>query len=225
MGIGLATAKAAAAEGAEVVIVSANSQRINNALTQLPANATARAVNLAKEEEIKAFFNALGMFDHLVYTAGENLTLHTINETNLDEAKQFWGVRFWGALAAVKYGASNICKGGSICLIGGIANLRPGSGWGIASAICGAMEGFTRAMAVELAPLRVNAVVPGVIKTNLWGAMAETDRENFFAATATALPVKRVGQAEDIAQAYIYLMRQEFSTGQTIVVDGGAVLV
>lgn len=225
MGIGLATAKAAAAEGAEVVIVSASSERINKALTQLSANATAHAVNLANEEDIKVFFSTIGTFDHLVYTAGENLTLHTLNETNLQEAKQFLNVRFWGALAAVKYGAPNINKGGSICLIGGIANLRPGSGWGIAAAICGAMEGFTRAMAVELAPIRVNAVVPGVIQTNLWGAMSEADRENFFAATANTLPVKRVGQAEDIAQAYLYLMRQQFSTGQTIVVDGGAVLV
>jgi len=224
-GIGLATAKAAASEGAEVVIVSGNSKRINEALLQLPATASCHMVDMANETAMQQFFNAIGKLDHLVYTAGENLVLHEIKDTDIEAAKQFFTVRIWGALAAVKYAAPNINKGGSISLMSGIASARPGKGWGIASAICGAVEGFTRAMAVELAPIRVNCVVPGVIKTNLWNSMPEADRNNFYAATAASLPVQRVGQAQDVAQAYLYLMQQQYGTGLALTVDGGAVLV
>jgi len=224
-GLGLATAKFAAAEGANVVIVSGNKSRIDNALEELPASATGFAVDLSKEENIKQFFESAGKFDHLVYTAGENLTLHTINETDIDDARSFFNVRYWGAFAAVKYGAPHINKGGAISLISGTASLRPGAGWSVASSICGAMEGFVRAMAVELAPIRVNSVVPGVIKTNLWGGMTEADREGLFKSQSDSLLLKRVGEAEDVALAFVYLMKQSFATGQNIVIDGGAVLI
>ncbi len=95
----------------------------------------------------------------------------------------------------------------------------------MASAICGAVEGLVRALAVELAPVRVNSVVPGVIRTNLWNNMAAGDRERFYAAVAGSVLVNRVGEAEDIAAAFIYLMKQTFTTGQNMVIDGGALLV
>lgn len=103
--------------------------------------------------------------------------------------------------------------------------MRPGKGWALASSICGAMEGLVRAAAVELAPIRVNSVVPGVVKTNLWGSMTKADRQNLYKTVGDSLLVKRVGEAEDIAQAFVYLRKQHFSTGQNIVIDGGAVLV
>lgn len=83
----------------------------------------------------------------------------------------------------------------------------------------------TRALAVELVPIRVNAVCPGFVRTELWSNMDEADREAMFRAAGQALPVGRVGEADDLAEAYLYLMREGFSTGQVIVVDGGAVLV
>jgi NAD(P)-dependent dehydrogenase (short-subunit alcohol dehydrogenase family) len=224
-GIGLATAQAAANEGAHVIIVSGNQQRIDNALKELPEGSQGHAVDLSKEQNIKTFFDGIGQFDHLVYTAGENLVLHNISETNIEEAQQFFNVRYWGSLAAVKYASKYINKGGSINLTGGIASPRPGAGWGIAASICGAMEGFTRAMAVELAPIRVNQVSPGVIKTNLWNSMSDTDRESLYTNVGNALLLKRVGEAEDIAFTFIYMMKQQFGTGQVITVDGGALLV
>jgi len=224
-GLGLATAKAAAAEGAHVIIVSGNQQRIDNALKELPADCTGFAVDLAHEENIKNFFAIAGSFDHLVYTAGENLTLNNISETAIEKARSFFNLRYWGAFAAVKYGAPHINEGGSISLTSGTASVRPGAGWSVASSICGAMEGFVRAMAVELAPVRVNSVMPGVIKTNLWNNMNESDRAHLYKNVGDAALVKRVGEGEDIALAFIYLMKQQFGTGQNIVVDGGAVLV
>ena len=224
-GIGFATAKAAAAEGAQVVIVSGNQQKIDKAVQALPKGSEGFAVDLSKEENIASFFNTIGDFDHLVYTAGENISLGVLSDTVVNDARQFWNVRYWGAVAAVKYGAPHIKEGGSIVLTGGIAGARPGKGWGVAASICSAMEGFTRAMAVELAPVRVNLVAPGVVKTNLWGSMPEADRENLYKTVGDALLVKRVGEVEDIALTYLYLMKQGYGTGQTIVVDGGNVLV
>ena len=224
-GLGLATAKAAAAEGAKVTIVSSNQQRIDQALKELPAGSQGHTADLSQEKNIRAFFERTGNFDHLVYTAGENLSLSNITDTDIDQARQFFTIRFWGAYAAVKYSAKYINPGGSICLMSGNASTRPGKGWTIASSICGAMEGLTRALAVELAPIRVNAVAAGVVRTNLWNGIPEADRQNFFKTMEAAVPVKRIGEAEDIAQSFTYLMKQGYCTGQTLIVDGGAVLV
>jgi NAD(P)-dependent dehydrogenase (short-subunit alcohol dehydrogenase family) len=224
-GIGLATAKAAANDGAEVVIVSANQQRIDTALTELPEGTKGFSVSLTDEQQVQDFFTNLGKFDHLVFTAGESLQLNKVADTPLADAKQFFDVRYWGAFTAVKYAAPNINAGGSIVLTSGSAAQRPGSGWSLGASICAAMEGFTRAMAIELAPIRVNIVAPGLVKTNLWSNMSEQDREGLYAHYAGTLPVKYVAGADDIAQSYIYLMCQLYSTGQRVVVDGGGVLV
>jgi len=224
-GLGLATALAAAHDGAKVIIVSGNQSRIDEAIASLPENCSGLAVDLSKEENIKDFFDSVAPFDHLVYTAGENLTLHIIDETDIETARQFFNLRYWGAFAAVKYGAKKIKADGSINLTGGTASPRPGAGWAVAASICAAMEGFTRAMAVELAPVRVNLVAPGVVKTNLWNSMSEADRNNLYSNVGESLPVKRVGEAGDIAQTFLYTMKQQYGTGQVIYVDGGSVLV
>src|ERR1700748_3488066 len=130
-GIGFATAKAAAAEGAEVVIVSSNQNKIDNALTKLPVNATGLAVDLTKEEQIQELFARVGAFDHLIFTAGESLQLNTIVDATVANAKQFFDLRYWGAFMAVKYAAPHINKGGSIVLSGGAASIRPGKGWSL----------------------------------------------------------------------------------------------
>ncbi|HEY0245431.1 MAG TPA: SDR family oxidoreductase [Mucilaginibacter sp.] len=225
-GIGLATAKAAAAQGAELVIASSNQQRVDKALKELPAGSKGFPVDLTNEQAVQGFFNQLGSFDHLIYTAGESLQLINIADVAIADAKQFFNLRYWGAFTAVKYAAPYINKNGSIVLTSGIASLRPpGAGWSLGASICAAMEGFNRAMAIELAPVRVNLVSPGVVKTNLWSNMTDAEREGMYNGIGNNLPVKRVGEAEDIAQTYLYLMQQQYGTGQVIVVDGGSVLV
>lgn len=224
-GIGLATAQAAAAEGANIIIVSANQQRLDNALKELPQEAKAYAVDVTNEEQIKDLFTKIGKFDHLVYTAGENIQIGNISDTKIEAGKKYFNVRYWGAFTAVKYAAAHINVGGSIVLTSGAASQRPGKGWSLGASMCAAMEGFTRAMAVELSPIRVNVVVPGIVKTNLWNSLPDTDREALYVTYADMLLVKHIGEAAEVAQTYIYLMKQTYSTGQTVVVDGGGVLV
>jgi NAD(P)-dependent dehydrogenase (short-subunit alcohol dehydrogenase family) len=224
-GIGLAVAQAAAREGATVVIASSRRARVDEALKTLPEGTKAHALDLADEPAVRAVFARLGNFDHLVFTAGESLQLHHLTNTDIEAARRFFGLRYWGAYLAAKYGSGSIREGGSIVFTSGIAGQRPRPGWSVAASICAAMEGLTRALAVELAPIRVNIVSPGVVKTPLWAGMAEADREALYRQMAEKLPVGHVGEAAEIAEAYLYLMRQSYATGQVLVADGGAVLV
>jgi NAD(P)-dependent dehydrogenase (short-subunit alcohol dehydrogenase family) len=224
-GIGLATAQAAARDGANVVIASSSKDRIEAALFALPAGTEGHVSDLANEDATRALFARLGGFDHLIFTAGETLQLGPVATTDIDSARRFFALRYWGAYCAAKYGSSSIRKGGSIVFTSGLAGRRPHAGWSVGASICAAMEGLTRALAVELAPIRVNIVSPGVVKTALWGNMLEADREAMYQQIADRLPVGHVGDAAEIAQAYLYLMRQSYGTGQVLVVDGGGALV
>jgi NAD(P)-dependent dehydrogenase (short-subunit alcohol dehydrogenase family) len=224
-GLGLATAQAAAAEGAEIIIVSSNQERVNKTLATLPANSKGYTADLTKEEDIKNIFEKIGALDHLVFTAGDSLQLNMLEDVQIEEARKYFNVRYWGAFTAIKYAAPHISKKGSIVLTSGVVATRPVKGWSLGSSICAAMEGLTRAMAIELAPVRVNIVSPGIIKTNLWSGMSEEDREGMYKHLSETLPVQKVGEAADIAQTFLYLMKQSFGTGQTLIVDGGAVLV
>jgi NAD(P)-dependent dehydrogenase (short-subunit alcohol dehydrogenase family) len=224
-GIGLATAKAAEREGAAVVIASSRGERLDRALAALRSGAEGEVVDVADEAQVRALFERIGAFDHLVFTAGESLQLEPLAVMQVERARGFVNVRFWGAFMAAKYGSPHIRPGGSITLTNGIAGLRPRKGWTVAASICGAMEALTRALAVELAPIRVNAVCPGTVRTELWSGMTESARETMYRDAAQRLPVGRVGEADDLAETYLYLMREGFSTGQVLVVDGGAVLV
>ena len=137
----------------------------------------------------KAFSPTLGVFDHLVFTAGDSLQLHELADTDLKQARHAFELRYWSALATVKYGSPQIRKGGSIVLTTGVAGRRPHSGWVIAASVCGTIEALTGALAIELAPIQFNAVSPGVVRTNLWQNMSSSDREQLFESVGKRLPV------------------------------------
>src|SRR6201993_1391582 len=224
-GIGLAAAEQAASQGAQIVIASSNAGRVQEGVESCGGNAQGQALGLCDERAVERLFTKLGAFDHLVFTAGDGLHLQDLATTDLKQARRAFELRYWAALAAVKYGSKNIRKGGSIVLTTGVAGQRPHKGWVVAASVCGTIEALTRALALELAPIRVNAVSPGMVRTNLWRNMSSVEREQHFESVGKRLPVGRVGEAHDIAQAYLFLMKEGFSTGQTLVVDGGTVLV
>ncbi len=223
-GIGLAVAEQAASQGAKLVIASSNAERVQKAIESLGGNAQGHTLDLSDEQAVETLFAKLGAFDHLVFTAGDSLHLHDLATTYLKQARRAFELRYWAALAAVKYGSKNIRKGGSVVLTTGVAGQRPQKGWVLAASVCGTIDALTRALAVELAPIRVNAVSPGVVRTNLWQSMSAAEREQLYESVGKSLPVGRVGEPHDIAQAYVFLMQEGFVTGQILVVDGGTVL-
>jgi NAD(P)-dependent dehydrogenase (short-subunit alcohol dehydrogenase family) len=224
-GIGLAVAELSATHGAEVVIASSKEAKVRQATSAIGGKTQGEVVDVSDERSVETFFTRLGAFDHLVFTAGDSLQLDELASTNLQQARHAFELRYWAALAAVKYASPHIRKDGSIVLTTGVAGQRPHKGWTVAASVCGTIEALTRALAVELAPIRVNAVCPGVVRTNLWQSMNADAREQLYESVGKSLLVGRVGEACEIARAYLFLMQQGYATGQTVVLDGGAVLV
>ena len=224
-GIGLAVAKATKTEGSDVVVVSSEQSRVDSALTLLGEGAEGYVTNLSDETAVETLFGKMGPFDHLVYTAGDSVWQSLLGETKLEDAKTFFDVRFWGAFLVTKHASKLIRPGGSIVFTSSTLPRRPSVGFAIGASISSAVEAFAVAMAVELAPVRVNVVAPGIVRTPIWGRLPEDQREAFFAARGAALPVGKVGEPEDVAEAYLCFMRSEYTTGQIVVVDGGMLLV
>jgi NAD(P)-dependent dehydrogenase (short-subunit alcohol dehydrogenase family) len=223
-GIGLGVATAVAERGALPIVASRRQSSVDRALAQLPEVARGAAVDLTDAASLDQLARDIGDIDHLVFTAGESLVLTPLADLTPDRITGFFQTRFVGALSAVRAFASRIAEGGSITLTSGTAAEQPGFG-ALPVSVCGAMNALTTALAVELAPIRVNAVAPGVVRTPLWGAMTEVDRQTMYDAAAQGLPLGRVGEVDDVALAYVYCMEQTYGTGVVLKVDGGTVLV
>lgn len=226
-GIGLAVAQGAIAEGAEVVVGSSQAAKVETAARQLGNRASGHAVNVRDDASVTAFFGEIGPFDHLVFTAGDwgaaGLNRPTIDEP--DRAADIFAVRYWGALAAIRRGRGQIREGGSITLTNGLVAHRPRKGGALSTAMAGGIEFLTRGLAVDLAPIRVNAVCPGAILTGVWDGIPEDRREEQFQRMTRNLLVPRVGLPDEVAEAYLYLMKAGYTTGQILLVDGGGSVV
>jgi NAD(P)-dependent dehydrogenase (short-subunit alcohol dehydrogenase family) len=223
-GIGLAVAARAARAGARGGQVSHDPKRVEAAVAGIPG-AEAHTADLRSESAVRALFDRLGGIDHLVYTAGEELLLSPLSELDLQAARRFFELRYWGALAAVKAARPHLSRDGSIVLTSGGAAHRPFPGFVAGASICAAIEAAARTLAVELAPIRVNVVVPGFVDTPLWSNIPPEPRAQMFREAAAKLPVGRVGTPDDLAEHYLAFMRGAYVTGQTLIVDGGHVLV
>ena len=223
-GIGFAVAELVREVGGEVVIASSRAATINAAVERL-AGSTGRIVDLRDEAGIAGFFEDLGAFDHLAVTAGDwggAMFAPTRGDLDLDQARDGFAVRFWGALAAAKHGSRTIAQDGSITLTSGMLAHRPMKGAPMATAVGGAVEHLTRGLAIDLAPVRVNAVCPGLILTDHVQQMMPEERVRSFVAP---LPVPRAGSPAEAAKAYVYLMLNRYATGQILPVDGGGIVV
>jgi NAD(P)-dependent dehydrogenase (short-subunit alcohol dehydrogenase family) len=221
-GIGLAVAQGAIADGAGVVVGSSSADKVSAATDRLPG-AQAFAIDVRNESSVEAFFTRVGAFDHLVFTAGDWARFGggPIEGVNVADAAALFSVRFWGAITAIKHAAKHVREHGSITLTDGMIAHRPRKGSAISTAMAGAIEHLTLALALELAPIRVNAVCPGLIRTEVWNIIPADQREERLKRMTERLPIKRVGEPAEAAAAYLYLMRGGYTTGQVLRVDGG----
>jgi NAD(P)-dependent dehydrogenase (short-subunit alcohol dehydrogenase family) len=223
-GIGLAVALVAAGAGAQVVVGSRSAQSVECALAQLPDNATGRPVDVASVESLQSFFAEVGEFDHLVYTAGDELVRATIADYTPEQAQRFFNIRLFRALDSVRAALLTLRSTGSITLTSGAAAYRGGAGWLLGAAVSGAIISAARSLATELAPIRVNVVAPGVVRTPLWSGMTEEYRETLYASAGDETLLGRVAEPDDVAKTYIHLMDQNHTTGTVSLVDGGSIL-
>lgn len=219
-GIGLATAQVAVERGATVVIAARTPAKLDEAQRLIGDGASTCELDMSHEGAVRSFFESVGPFDHLT-TPGGVTSGGSISTIDTEVAQQSFANKFWGQYFAAKYGAPYIRPSGSVVLISGQLSRRPAPGAAIIGAVNSAVEGLGRALAVELAPIRVNICAPGMIDTPRHEAQGREKAEERFAAYAKTLPVQRIGQPRDVAEAILYLMTNEFTTGTTLFVDGG----
>lgn len=221
-GIGFAIAMLAREIGADVVVASSHQANIDAAMARLDG-VTGSAMDLRDESSISRFFDTLGAFDHLAITAGDwDIPIFApTRDINLTAARDSFTVRFWGALAAVQHACRVIDPTGSITLTSGMLAYRPIKGAPMAIAISGAIVHLVHGLAVDLAPLRINVVCPGITLTEQVKQMMPPER---LQASVAPLLLPRGATPAEAATAYIYLMLNGYATGQVLPVDGGGSL-
>jgi NAD(P)-dependent dehydrogenase (short-subunit alcohol dehydrogenase family) len=223
-GMGLAIAGQASRSGAQVFIAGRTKDHLDRAVELLGGSRVeAFVTDIGDLRQVRQLLSAIGSLDHMVITAAD-LVYGPVR--NLTEQALMRAVRskLLGPLFAVQECADRMPSGGSITLTSGIAARRPMVGGAAAAALNGALEGLGRALAIELAPIRVNMISPGWTDTPIWNAMpgmTPASKQERFSAMAKRLPVGRIGHVDDIASAAMFLMTNGFVTGTTLHVDGG----
>jgi NAD(P)-dependent dehydrogenase (short-subunit alcohol dehydrogenase family) len=222
-GIGLATAKLAYSLHAKLTITGHTEKSLLEAKNHLGVNTQYDLLDIGNEDEVKRFFDKVDRIDHLV-TPGNVLYTGPFLSFPVEKARIGMDSKFWGQYYAAKYAAPKIPSSGSIVLFSGIAAKRPTPGSTLMTAVNSAVEGLGRALAVELSPIRVNVISPGIIDTPRWAHMNDIERKAFYEKISNRLLVKKVGQADELAAAVLFLMTNGFISGETLEVSGGHIL-
>jgi NAD(P)-dependent dehydrogenase (short-subunit alcohol dehydrogenase family) len=220
-GIGLAVAQEAAEAGASVTIASRSRSKLDTALAGLAPGAAALQIDTADYAAMESFFADEAAWDHVVVSAAQT-TSGPLRKSSLADARATMESKFWGAYHVAR--AAKVRDGGSLCFISGFRSLRPSANTVLQGAVNAALEALTRGLALEMAPVRVNAVSPGLVATPMWSGMEKADRDRMFFDAAERLPQRRIGEASNIADAVLFLACSAFSTGSTVVVDGGGTI-
>jgi len=224
-GIGRSVAVAASEAGATVVLAGRRKETLDSTGALLSGPWQSYALDAAVEEEVAAFFQDVGRFDHLVSTASQGVA-GPITKLQADAIGRAFTAKLWAPIFLTKHGAPGIAPDGSFTFFSGIRAARPATGTSITSLVNGGLEAFARAMAVELGPVRVNVISPGIVDSGpFWERLGPEGREKLFADFAQKSPVRRVGQPEDVAAAALFAIANPFLTGTVLAVDGGGLLM
>lgn len=218
-GIGLAVARLAAHFGASVVLLGRTASTLENAVAEIGAAASFRAVDVTDGPALSNAFEQIGPFDHLV-TCAAGITIGPFADVPEAEFRNFFEVKFWGQYRALRAALPHISRQGSVTLLSGYLYRKPASGFSAFAAVNGAIEALVKVLAIELAPIRVNALVPGQVDT-LERILGPEGNRSRIESAANALPLGRIGTVEEIAHAALFLAENTFMTGASIDVDGG----
>lgn len=221
-GIGLALGRHLLARGAgKVVLTGRDRDKLARAAESLGPRAETATFDVTNEDQVAGFFSRQTHIDHLV-TAAAGTARGLVTELEVAKARALFESKYWGQYLCCKYGAPKLAPRGSIVLFSGWISRKPMAGVSTLAAVDAAIEALGRTLALEIAPRRVNTVVPGMIDTPLWAArLSPEEQRAHFDRIGANLPVGRAGHAEDIAHACRFLMENGFTTGAVLDVDGG----
>jgi NAD(P)-dependent dehydrogenase (short-subunit alcohol dehydrogenase family) len=219
-GIGLETARRARAEGAEVVLAGRDQERLNRAARDVDARSTA-AFDANDAAALKRFFDGLpDRIDHVMITAG-GPHYGPLLEMDSDQVRQAISDHVVLALDVARHAAGKMRPGGTLLLMGGTGGRRVGHGLGIVSAATAALPPFTAALALELAPVRVNLIAAGFVDTPLSASLLGDQLEKRRNELRATLPIGRVVEPADVAALAVHIMTNTALTGATYDIDGG----
>jgi NAD(P)-dependent dehydrogenase (short-subunit alcohol dehydrogenase family) len=220
-GIGLATAKAAAAAGAKVTVASRSQDKVQAAAASIGQGAAGVALDTTDDAAVEAFFAKSPQWDHIVVSvaAGKSAGLHAMT---VADAYGNMNAKFWTAYKTAKL--ATLTPDGSLTLVSGFLSQKPNKDALLQGCINAALESLGRGLALTLAPARVNTVSPGLIDTPIRAGMPADKKKAVLDHAAATLPVRRIGQPEDVADAILMLMTNPFTTGSTLYIDGGGMI-
>ncbi|MGW4645817.1 SDR family oxidoreductase [Kitasatospora sp. NPDC004289] len=218
-GIGRELARTASAAGAELVLAGPDGARLAATAAELPGPALVQPVDLADEASIAALAARTGRFDHLVSTAAMPAN-GPVRDLELADVQRAFAAKVFGPLLLAKHLAGQAGPGGSFTFFSGVAAWRPAPERVVMATTNGALAFLVEALAVELAPVRVNAVSPGIVDSGAWDGLAER-KDAFLAGVAAKNPARRVGAPADLVRAVLYAIGNPYVTGTVLHVDGG----
>jgi NAD(P)-dependent dehydrogenase (short-subunit alcohol dehydrogenase family) len=218
-GIGLATARLAAERGASVVLMGRRESKLQDAVRSIGVAASYHVLDVTDGEAMTRVFRSIGRIDHLV-TCAAGLAIAPFTELPEAAFREFYEVKFWGQYRAIRAALPQLSREGSIVLLSGYLYRKPCVGYSPFAAVNGAIEALVKVLAIELAPVRINALAPGQTDT-LAELIGEEGNRARNEAAAAKLPLGRVGTPEDMAHAALFLAENRFTTGVTLDVDGG----
>lgn len=179
------------------------------------------------ESEIAGLFAKTSSLNHIVYTAGDSLATIPIADAQLAQIKQAGMVRFFAPILVAKHALKHLpaSAASSITLTTGVVSEKPIPGWSVVNGFGTGLHGTMRGLALDLKPIRVNLVSPGVVDTDLWAGMSQEQKEGMFKTFEEKLATGKVGQVEDVAEAFLYAMKDKNLTGSLISTNGGGLLM
>jgi NAD(P)-dependent dehydrogenase (short-subunit alcohol dehydrogenase family) len=215
-GIGKVTTEALAAAGATITAVGRTKATVEAVARSVAGEAS--QLDVRDNDQVERFFADRPPFDHVVVTAASTL-VGPVASLSLEDAKAAMDRKFWGAYRLAR--AVKVNEGGSITFVSGVLSQRPSAASVLQGSINAALEALAGGLALERAPVRVNAVSPGLIDTPLHDRMPADARHALYERMRATLPARRMGQAQDVAQAIVFVATNDFVTGSTVSVDGG----
>jgi len=222
-GLGLATARAALDKGASVVVTGRSEMRLGEVKAATGSGLETHAVDALDEGAMQTFLESQTVIDHLFVTKGTYVADHHL-EPPVDVLRGPVDSRLIAALIATKYARPKMHDHGSITLMSGTASVRPIPGTSMSSASCAAIEGLTRGLAVDFAPIRVNALHAGFFDTPFLDEALGDQRAAIVADLESRLLVGRIGRPEEAAAAVVFMMETGYVTGSCLTIDGGGSL-